>query len=320
MFYKILLFSFFSFAFFELEAKVRVLTFHYNKPHFFEWQCLGLKKFCQDDYELFIFSDAPKAQIRKFFEKIASIYEARFFHYEDRWHYSENYNHVLSRKIDTPKKNSWWKFPLQNGFPDENFLAQQCSVRHCHVIQYALEYFGYDHDDIVVIMDGDLFPIKPFSFSKILGENHLSGINADFQFKYHYPWVPLIIFKPSQMPDVRSLKFGMGFIEENLCDSGSQSYEYLKKYPEIKYFLSKRKADDDFRPFDGRTFEKMGIFHEKLNTIQWPLQMEFYVNQTFLHFCGGSGVIYPKKKDSDLKKILDTLIGRTKWSINRRFT
>ena len=56
-----------------------------------------------------------------------------------------------------------------------SMIRENPSVRHFHVIDYALEHYGYDHDDIIVIMDGDNFLIKPLSIRELLGRNDIIG-------------------------------------------------------------------------------------------------------------------------------------------------
>lgn len=42
----------------QLEGKVKILTFHYNKPDFIELHVKACKQFLQHDFEILVFNDA----------------------------------------------------------------------------------------------------------------------------------------------------------------------------------------------------------------------------------------------------------------------
>ena len=69
-----------------LFAKVRILTFHYNRPDFLEYQMRAFQKYLLDDYEVIVFNDAKDAgnecAIRSFCEE-HGILCVRF---EPEWH------------------------------------------------------------------------------------------------------------------------------------------------------------------------------------------------------------------------------------------
>lgn len=74
------LFFIFALLFFfygELPAKIRILTFHYNKPDFIEWQYKTFKRFLMDDFELIVFNDAARSKdekaIQEIFERLDKV-------------------------------------------------------------------------------------------------------------------------------------------------------------------------------------------------------------------------------------------------------
>ena len=283
-----------------LWGKVRVLIFHYNRPDFLEFQYQTFKKFVLDeDYELIIFNDAPNSKDEKSIQEICDKYKLQCVRYEQSWHENNPLNEWIRSSVDSPLKNSFFVFPLENNRPSPKAIFEQCSIRHCHVIQYALDHFGYNHDDIVVIMDADVFPIKPIKIRDLLIEYPLVGIDSEFK-HMHYLWVPFIAFDPKRLPNITDLKFHLDFIEGILCDTGSHSYHYFKDNPGVPYQLYPRRSDNDFSPWDELTFLKFGFNQDGIDKISWPISMEFYIDYHFIHFVGGSGIPHLKKNQNFL--------------------
>ena len=155
------------------------------------------------------------------------------------------------------------------------------------MIQYALDHFGYDHDDLVVIMDADVFPIQPMSIRDLVTDIPLIGIDSEFK-DLHYLWVPFIVLDPKRLPNLRDLRFSVGFINDVLCDTGSQSDQYLKNNPEVPYQLYPRRSGNDFYPWDSDTFLRLGFYNHGMNQLSWPSPFEFYVDYHLVHHVGGS--------------------------------
>ncbi len=278
-----------------LTAKIRILTFHYNRPDFLEYQCQAFKKFFPDEYEIIVFNDAPDSKMQKEIEEACEKNGITCVRFEQSWHETDPLNEMIRNLLDTPQKNSFFRFPLKNGFPSHEAIAQQVSVRHCHVIQYALDHYGYGHDDVVVILDADVFPIKPISIRSLLKDVQLVAIDSEFK-HIHYAWVPFVAFDPRKLPDLADLKFHVDVIDEVLCDTGSHSYHYLKNHPEVTCRLFPRRSDSEFYPWDPLVFLNAGFDHPfELSAIGWLISIEFYIDDHFVHFCGGSG-LHPEKK------------------------
>lgn len=297
----------------ELPAKIRLLTFHYNHVEFLEFQCKTFKSFILDDYEVIVVNDAPNADDEKLIRETCEKNGLKCVRFEQSWHMTDPLNEYIRMRVDTPQKNSYFHFPLVEGYPDLEAISQQCSVRHCHVIQHALDLFGYDHDDIVVIMDGDVFPIKPISIRDLLIDAPLAGVDSGFH-QRHYLWVPFIAFDPTRLPNIKDLKFHLDVIDDLLCDTGSHSYLYLKNNPEVPYRFYPRCFDTDFYPWDPSTFLKFGFDDPRMAQITWPTTMEFYVDYHFVHYVGGSSSLggptdlYPKIKRQALYDLLKCVL------------
>ena len=299
--------GFFFFVPLALFAKVRILTFHYNRPDFLEYQMKAFQKFLLDDYEVIVFNDAPDARneraIRSFCEK-RGIVCVRF---EPEWHWSDPLNDELIRKVDTQEKNSYFLFPWKEGRLDRAAVSSQCSIRHSHVIQYALDHYGYDHDDIVVIMDADVFPIKPISIRELLTDVPLAGIEGGFN-GHPYLWVPFIAFDPRRLPDVRELRFHVDLIDGVLFDTGSHSFHYLQDHPEVKVRFFPRRFDRDLAPWDAKTFAALGFERpDEMAKIFQPSEKEFYIDYSLVHHVGGSG-LHPLRRTEIFLDLLHCMI------------
>lgn len=290
----------------NLSATIRILTFHCNHSEFLEYQCKALKKFILDDYELIVMNDGVNEKEQNAIKAVCEKYGVKNVFYKQSWHATDRLNKQVRAALSTPRGNDFFCFPLKAGYPDIQKIYENVSVRHCHLIQYALDYFGYNHDDIVVIMDGDVFAIQPISIRALLAEVPIAGMDSEFRDK-HYLWVPFIAFDPARLPNMDDLKFHVDLIDGIMCDTGSHSYQYLKNNPEVKYRLYPRRSALDFFPYDVETFSKFGLEPLAHSSIKWPTGMEFYVNYHFLHFCGGSG-LHPVTKFFDVAYLMGRLL------------
>jgi len=211
-------------------GKVRILTFHYNQANFIELQRRCLQRFLRDDYELLVFNDAATVENEKAIQNACDRLGIQCIRFEPEWHLMAPLNEYLLRCLTDPS--------LQDAaflsMPFEKF-ANQASVRHSHVIQYALDHYGYDHDDAVVIMDGDAFFIRDISVKERLKSLDIFGMTREIKEKnVQYLWVPFIAFNPAKLPNIRDLKFNVAVIHNKVHDTGAQSYYYLADNPTVK--------------------------------------------------------------------------------------
>ena len=187
----------------EVTGKVRILTFHYNQASFIELQQRCLKRFMLDDYELIVFNDASTLENEQAIQGTCDRLGIKCVRFQPQWHLSDPLNHQITKWLEDPslQDSAFLHLPLQT-------FANQPSVRHSHVIQYALDHYGYDHDDAVVIMDGDAFFIREISLKKRLKDLDIFGMTREIKEKdVSYLWVPFIAFNPSKLPDTKDLKF-----------------------------------------------------------------------------------------------------------------
>lgn len=214
----------------QMFGKVRILTFHYNQADFIELQHRCLKRFMLDDYELIVFNDAATLENEKAIEETCKKLGVQCVRFEQKWHLTDPLNEEIKKWVADPTLLD----PSILGIPSEK-VPYQPSVRHCHVIQYALDNYGYNHDDIVAIMDGDAFFIRDISLKQKLEEFDIMGMTRDYKKVYtSYLWVPFIAFNPTKLPNLKDLKFNVAVIDRAVHDSGAQTYHYLAANPSVK--------------------------------------------------------------------------------------
>jgi len=231
----------------ELAAKIRILTFHYNQPDFVEMQYKTLKRFLNDEFELIVFNDAKTIENERGIENTCREYGIKCVRFEPEWHLIDPLNIYLKRRLQDPSTKGIWGWDALTSIEE---IGDNPSVRHSHVIQYALDNYGYDHDDIVMIMDGDNFLIKPLSIRELLSSYDIIGFNQipDYlgksrkQQQISVPqdtemlWVVFIAFCPCKLPNPRELQFHVDVISDHpllpnntIGDTGAANIPYFKK-------------------------------------------------------------------------------------------
>lgn len=282
----------FSFFVFEcLNAKVRILTFHCNRPCFLEMQCKLFSQFLLDDYELLVFNDARTLDDEVSICEMCDRYGVQCIRFDQERHLIDPLNQYLENQLARPEVLSHVLFHPSLKAQD---IAENASVRHCHVIQYALDNYGYNHDDVVAICDGDAFPIRPMSIRSLLRGYDLIGARRHIWTEnFDFLWVVFTAFQPRVLPNVQELKFHLDVINNSLCDSGSHTYYYHARYPDLRVFKSDPIPSSKMRNFDNRELQNKGF---SLNEIQLIKDLpetsciEFFFDRCFFHFGASSFV------------------------------
>ena len=238
----------------NLYAKVRILTCHYNQADFIELQYKTFSKFLEEDFEMIVFNDAATISNKEQIENVCMQYGIQCVRFEPEWHFTDPLNTYLHMRLQDPSVSGYWGWNASTSIEE---LSQHPSIRHSHVIKYALSHYGYDHDDLVVLMDADNFLVKPLSLKTLMGSSDIVAFSRWGLDPYailrkksmielpkhlpHYPWVVFIAFHPRKIPSPHELRLDAdvvnghpGFNENSIGDTGSACYLYLKKYPQVK--------------------------------------------------------------------------------------
>ena len=125
----------------QIDGKVLIITHHYNRPDFIELQKKTFDFFLKDDYEFVIFNDAPNQSMKIKIEQKCLQLGLHCIRIPQHLHASDN----------SP------------------------GSRHIHGMDYSFQVLGYDHDDIVMLIDSDMFLIKPFCIREYMEGNALVG-------------------------------------------------------------------------------------------------------------------------------------------------
>jgi hypothetical protein len=195
---------------------------------------------------------------------------------------SQNFKSICTHYGATYHRKTTKQYPPQ-GDPSHSPMYS-CA----EATQYAYDNFISKSEDIAIFLDSDMFLFKPFDPVEYMKDKEIS---ACIQIRGHveYLWNGIIIFN---MPKVRSLKgaldFSAGMVDGEFCDVGGSTYYFIQEN-ELKI--------DDLKP----TFE--GLY----NGIQME-NMETFMNETFLHFRGGT--LWDQKVDVYQRKmiILDNIL------------
>jgi hypothetical protein len=234
-----------------------------------------LKKFCQDEYELIVFNDAKVSDLEGEIQEVCEKYRVECVRYEPRWHLNHHLNYYLKYFVD-----------FEHMEIEE--IANQPSVRHSHVIQYALDKYGYGHDDIVVILDGDNFPIRPISIRKLFLNHEIVGIVKQLpEAGIEYLWVPFVGFDPTKLPSVEELRFHLDYVRNRLIDTGGHSFYYLNNYlfarcDKIRGVSSLEISSLDSDGLKGIGFNESEIW--LIKSLKPPHRIEFHIHHHFLHY------------------------------------
>lgn len=287
-----------------IHAKIRLFTFHYNRPDFIEMQHATLNKFLaeKDDYELIVFNDARDKKLKSEIEATCNRLHITCINFPQNLHHEGKLYHEAIQQ------------GLAKGHPEENG-----GVRHCQLAQYALDHYGYDHNDIVGILDGDMFLIRPFSIRELCNTNDLVGVvREDRAGKgLEYIWIGLAFFNPIKLPDIKSFSFNLTWVNNIFLDSGGSTHLYMKNHPHLiiqKYKplliteLSKKTSAElqsqGFYPHEIKFIEQMQFYAAEATYSQ----AEFNFDGTFLHYSWSRSTGPTSHKSQVFKNFLNTIL------------
>jgi hypothetical protein len=294
-----------------LDAKPRLLTFHYNLPQFIELQHKTLQKFMCTDYELIVFNDARTEEMAQQIQATCDACGIQCIRYEQEWHTTHPLNTQISEYLKTPGVHSHITFDSS----DPKVIGEQASVRHCHVIQYALDHYGYDHDDLVVIMDGDIFPIKPIHLYAITLGSDITGIYKEVpENDVSYFWVPFIALDMPSLPNKKDLRFHVDLIDDYVHDSGAHSFHYLENNPKVTTKKFSWLCTSHYSKKSASQMKRLGLDRDAIQLVKrllWPMNVELHIEQHFLHFGGSSFVLWDHQtKEQVVTEFLNEILAK----------
>ncbi len=258
-----------------MHAKVLIFTYAYNRPDFIELQHKTLKNFVEDDYEFIVFSDARTASNANAIKNTC-----------DR---------IGIKHVRIPQDIH--SKPYLQRWPGENYQAP--AVRNVNAVMYSLNTLGFDHDDILVLLDSDVFFLKKICIRDLLKEYNIVGQRIGNGYII-YPWHGLIFMDMKTLPDIRSLTFNCGRVNNKPVDAGGQSYYYLRDHPEVKinymnYFHAGQLYCDDCKKnsaamcnHNSDYLTSLGFDDRLIKLMHTAQNIEFFHNQSIIHYRGGT--------------------------------
>lgn len=265
----------FLFIFSSLDSKVLIFTHVYNRPDFIELQYLTFKKFLEDEYEFIVFSDACNQHMMYAIKNTCKRL---------------NIKHI-------PIPQHIHKIPYLKRWPKEKFNAP--AVRNVNAVMYSLNTLGFEHDDILVLLDSDVFFLKKISIKELLKDHDIVGMRLGNGF-ITYLWHGLIFLNMKTLPDIKTLDFNCGRVNDKPVDAGGHSYYYLNEHPElvIKYVdyihtgqlfcKTCKKTNSALCNHNTNSLKEKGFDDALIKLIQSAPNIEFFHQNSIIHYRGGT--------------------------------
>ena len=274
-----------------MNDKVYIVSLHYNNPDFIELQHFCVKKyFKHHNFEFIVFNDAKELgdetnyhktthgiEIKKMADKLG----IKCVNIPQEYH--------KNRDLAFPK--IWSDVRKAIGGHNTKTLNGHPGSRHTVAIQFAFDYVRKLKDARYFFnMDADMFIVKNFDFSKLVGCNDLMSIKQSKlvgDTTYEYIWPNIVIINLQKCPDLDefvwdSINLTISKIPFLITDTGGETGLYLKKHEDkiIHNSIPCRfvnKYSDDFVEF--KEFIEKNI---KLNG-NGNANKEFIMNNRIIH-------------------------------------
>lgn len=271
----------------SLHAKVLIISHHFNRPDFIEWQYKTFKKFILDDYEFVVFNDAKGYSLSEDIQNVCHRLNIRCIRIPQEVH-----NRPYMKRLP---------------FEDYNHPCVRCA----NVVQYSLDVLGFYHNDIVMIIDSDMFMIKPFSPRTYLGDHDIAAVeqsrNYDKQWKkstvINYIWNGIILFNMPKLPNRNTMCFNCGIIDNTPVDAGGYMHYYFKNNPSVtvKHINGSHYSENlSFPSFP------LNILNSKYVT-----NIELFLDDHIIHYRGGGNWDNkPKEYHEKKSKIFNNFINK----------
>lgn len=251
--------------------RVKIYTFSDKAPYFIPWQYKTLKNFVTDDFEYIVMNNSSSKQLDE----------------DIRNHCSS----LAIKSIDVKKKD-FTHACFSCAFP-----IQECID----------EIIAKDKDCYSVILDSDIFLMKPFSFNEFMDGWDIAGVPQSRDGGYsiiEYMWNAFVIIDNDTCPRLDTLNFSCGTVMKGKLDVGGMTYFYFKQFPEVKW----------------RRIPSTGIIHDHPDVMSllpervrkdyvFDFDMEVLEGR-WLHFRGGSRwdvkkSSYYENKEAFIRKMVE---------------
>lgn len=197
-------------------SKTLIFTTAFNRPDFIQWQHKLFNKFMLDDYEYIVFSDANTQQMQAEIQEMCDELGIACIPVPQEIHTRP---YLVRRKNDN---------------------LHQPNIRNCNAVQWAWDNYLVKHNGPVLLVDSDMFLIRPLSLEDLFKECDLAYVpwgteDPRTHRGYSYMWIALIAFNLRTLPSPETICFNCGIIPNTsaIVDSGGWTYFYLQKYQHL---------------------------------------------------------------------------------------
>jgi hypothetical protein len=176
-----------------------------------------------------------------------------------------------------------------------------------------------------MVIDSDMFLIRPYSIARALQHQHLAGVHWGTQDQEtgegkSYLWLALILLNNPRLPERETICFNCGVLPGTsaICDSGGWTHLYLNKHRDTlqvgelkfqqghEFFCPYRYAPAELQNFDDLSAEEIarrlvarGFTPAEVDlALQAPYTIELLGENHFLHYRAGTN--YENYSDEQL--------------------
>ena len=269
---------------------VKIYTFSHKRPDFLELQLKSFHKNIEDDFEFIVFNNAIFDHDKKNYIDIQGFCKT-------------NNIKCIDIEKDEILINEIYNYQNNNGpekvFNNEN-LYTNSGIACAYPLCFAWKHYISKTDDLVCIIDSDMFFIDKENIGKLLNEFDLLFVaqsRIGENIKIEYMWNGISYLNLSTLPQKETLNWWCGECEGVSGDVGAHTHYYLSENQnliKIKHLSIMSVKYDDSCDFTPANYEYIGVGE----------------NKNILHYRSGSNWDqksddYHHKKTIWLKKILN---------------
>lgn len=241
----------------QAEVPTFIFTYVYNRPDFIALHVKTLKAFFKEPYEYIVFNDAPNAAMAAQIEQMCHRLQVRCLRVP---------NHAPNR--------------------------QTASYRHMDGIKYSLKTLGFNHNGPVVMLDADMFLIKPFSIKEYMSKHDFIGGYQDRMGngkKVMYAAPCLVLMNMAVLSNKHTINFDGDRVEGLACDVGGHTYYYFRDNPEVRVNLFFAYSKDYLTStlHDPRDYGCDEGSAQFIMDNRREFGFQFHLDSHFLHFYAG---------------------------------
>ena len=204
--------------------EILVLSIHSSRADYLHYQFRSIKKFFQFNHRIVVLNDTDRLPD----------------------------NCVLVNEVDKVIREECNRLGIEfvkTGLVDKLPAAEQ----HGQAINLMIREFAFRHDGLVIILDSDMFPLRPFDFYEFMDGFSIAAIKGFAGGKvksetvfYCHPC--LVMMDVPKLPDKEQVDFSPGVIDGLCADTGAQMYYYFMNHPELPvkwlHLISERDMKD----------------------------------------------------------------------------